>query len=61
MEVRITFRSEVVIEGNSLDDIYRKWVDMPLYSEEARQSQVGYIEIVSAENTETNENVKDYF
>ncbi len=61
MKVRIAFRSDIVIEGETMEQIREKWGDMPLYSEEARKSGVEFIEIDAVEEAETNHNLRHEF
>ena len=49
MKIRITWRSEVTIEGNSLNEIQQKWEGMPLFSDELKKAGAEYVELVSAE------------
>ena len=58
MEVRITFRSEVYIKGETLDEIRNKWQELPLYSGEALEdASAEFIEVVSVEDAETYEDL----
>ena len=53
MEVRITFRSEVYIEGDNLEEIRNKWEDLDLYSQEAKEkARIDFVELVSAERVD---------
>ena len=53
MEVRITFRSEVYIEGDNLEEIRNKWEDLNLYSQEAKEkASIDFVELVSAERVD---------
>lgn len=53
MEVRITFRSEVYIEGDNLEEIRNKWEDLDLYSQEAKEkAHIDFVELVSAERVD---------
>lgn len=53
MEVRITFRSEVFIKGETLADCAKQWEQMELFSDEANQHDACSIELVSVEDAET--------
>ena len=53
MELRITFRSEIVITGETLADCAKKWEQMELFSDEAKQHEACQIELVSVEDAET--------
>lgn len=55
--VRITFRSEVIIEGNTLNEINEKWQNLPLFSNDAEECGAEFIEVVSTEDAETYEEV----
>jgi hypothetical protein len=58
MEVRITFRSEVYIKGDTLEEIKKKWLDLPLYSGEAlEETYAEYVDLVSVEDTKTYEDL----
>lgn len=53
MEVRITFRSEVFIKGDNLDEIKEKWEDMPLFSADALiEHNASFVELSSAERVD---------
>ena len=53
MELRITFRSEIVIKGETLADCAKQWEKMELFSDEAKQHEACQIELVSVEDAET--------
>ena len=53
MKVRITFRSEIVLEGNDLEDVANKWSGIPLFSDEATANGAEFIELVSVEDADT--------
>mgnify|MGYP007013963158 FL=1 len=53
MEVRITFRSEIFIKGETLADCAKQWEQMELFSDEANQHEACQIELVSVEDAET--------
>ena len=53
MELRITFRSEIVITGETLADCAKQWAQMELFSDEAKQHEACQIELVSVEDAET--------
>ena len=61
MEVRITFRSEVYIEGDNLRDIKEKWESLPLYSQDAEKADADFIELISVEDADTHKNLKYYW
>ena len=53
MELRITFRSEIVITGETLADCAKQWEQIELFSDEAKQHEACQIELVSVEDAET--------
>ena len=53
MELRITFRSEIVITGETLADCAKQWEQMELFSDDAKQHEACQIELVSVEDAET--------
>ena len=57
MEVRITFRSGVYIEGDTLRDIKEKWESLPLYSQDAEKAGADFIELISVEDTDDYSNL----
>ena len=60
MEVRLTFRSEIYITGDSLEDVARKWEQLELFSDEANACSACEIELVSVED-EDNNDIKPQF
>lgn len=61
MEVRITFRSEIYIEGKDMAEISRKWDSIELFSHEANLAGACEIELNSVEDAETYEDVMTEF
>lgn len=61
MEVRITFRSEVFIKGETLADCAKQWEQMELFSDEANQHDACQIELVSVEDAETYNDILSEF
>jgi hypothetical protein len=61
MEVRITFRSEIFLEGKDMKEIVSKWEDMELFSKEANEAYASEIEVVSVEDAETYDDLMDEF
>lgn len=57
MEVRITFRCEVCISGDTIEEIGRKWENLPLFSAEALNNGAEFDELCSVEDAETNEDL----
>lgn len=58
MEARITFRSEIFIEGETLEEIHEKWLNMNLYSEEVKECACDYVDIESIENADNYEDLE---
>lgn len=52
MEVRITFRSEVYIEGETIEEIREKWEELPIFSADALDKHADFVELTSVENAE---------
>ena len=61
MEVRITFRSEVIIKGDNLAEIRDKFEEMTLFSEEANKYDAAYMELVSVEDNNTYEDLESKY
>ena len=59
MKVRIVFSSEIVIDGENIDQVREKWEDLSIFSKEATKSGVEFAEVVAVENAETNEDMSD--
>lgn len=58
MEVRITYRSEVYIKGDSLKEIKEKWDALNLTSQEGNSE---FVELCSVEDAETYEDLEEEF
>ena len=58
MKARITFRSEIVIEGKDISEIRDKWFKLNIYSNEANALGMRFIETNSVEDAETFEDIK---
>jgi hypothetical protein len=53
MEVRITFRSEVYLQGKDMKEIREKWEELPLYSSDAiLKGSAEFVELTSVEDAE---------
>lgn len=50
MKLRITFRSEIVVEGDDLKDTLSKFENLEIFSAEAKKFGAEYIETVSTEH-----------
>lgn len=61
MKVRITFRSEVYLEGDNLDDIRKEWENLDLYSEDALKHSADFVELVSADDEDSGNDLVDMF
>ena len=64
MTVRITFRSEIFIEGKNLKEIRNKFENLPLYDidfKDANVSDYGYCELVSVEDADSNEDLENEY
>ncbi len=61
MKVRITFRSEICIEGKTMEDIAKTWNKSKLFNEDVQKFSPEVIELTSAENSETFEDLKEKF
>lgn len=58
MEVRITFRSEVFFEVDTLEEIKNKWESLPIFSADALENNgAEIIEVTSVEDTSTYEDI----
>lgn len=58
MQVRVTFKSEVYIEGENLDEIREKWEEMNLHTEE---SKAEFVELEKVEDAEDYSDLTDEF
>lgn len=62
MKVRITFRSELFIEGEDLSEVVSKFESMPLFSAEALEGgHAEYIGLVSMDDEETGEDLMQQY
>ena len=51
MRARVTFRSEIYLEGNDLFDIMKKFEKTKIYNENAvKDNGLAFCEVVSVEN-----------
>ena len=61
MVARITFRCEVYVEGEDLDEIRKTWEFMPIFCVDALEDYgADVIEFESAEDAETNKEINLY-
>ena len=63
MEVRITYRSEVYIQGDTLEDIKRTWENINLddVEHEENVTDYGFVELVSVEDANSYEDLTSKF
>ena len=61
MKVRITFRSEIFIDGKDMKEIVSKWANLQLFSSEASVYDADLFEVSSVEDAETHNDVMDKF
>jgi hypothetical protein len=64
MTVRITFRSEIFIEGKNLKEIRNKFENLPFYDidfEDDKVSGYGYFELVSVEDADSDEDLENEY
>lgn len=63
MEVRITYRSEVYIQGDTLEDIKRTWKNINLddVEHEENVTDYGFIELTSVEDADSYEDLTSKF
>ena len=61
MEVRICFRAEVTLSGDTLADIAKDYLVMNLLSQEALENGGEFIETLSVEKGGTHEDITNEF
>lgn len=61
MEVRITFRSEIFLDGKDMKEIVEKWENIRLFSGEAVAEGADFIEVDTVEDVDTFDDVFDEF
>ena len=61
MEVRITFRSEIFLDGKDMKEIVEKWENLRLFSGEAAAEGADFIEVDTVEDADTFDDVLDEF
>ena len=57
---RITFRSEVNIEADDIDEARKKWEQIDLWSDEALNNSADFIEVVSVEDEKYNDLTEEF-
>ena len=58
LKIRITYRSEVYVEGETLEECRRKWEELDLTSKEGNPE---FVELVSVEDADTYEDLMSNF
>ncbi len=58
-KVRITFRCEDFISGETVDVIRSRWESLPIFSDEALKCQSEVVEVVSVEDAESYDDLSD--
>jgi hypothetical protein len=53
MRLRISFTADVLIEGDTINDIRRQWERMELFSNEAKDADVCFLSIDYVEDADT--------
>lgn len=62
MKVRITFRSEIYIEGETIKDVREKFENIQLFNPEAvKENALDYVELVSVEDDVTYEDLEEEY
>ena len=63
MEVRITYRSEIYIQGDTLEDIKKTWENINLddVKHEENVSDYGFVELMSVEDADSYEDLTSKF
>ncbi len=61
MEVRIKFDADIVITGDTMQEVRSKFENMPLWSEEAKKCDVEFSEIQLVEDANTYKDIEDEY
>lgn len=61
MEVRIKFDADIVITGDTMEQVKSKFENMPLWSEEAKACGVEFSEIQLIEDAETYNDLQEEY
>lgn len=62
MEVRFTFRGEVYISGDTMEEIKEKWESLPLFSDVAvEEYDADFVELETVENAENYDDLMNDF
>ena len=59
--IRIRFAADIVVDGETMADVRDNWASIPLFSKEAIDNGVDFLEIEAVEDTETGEDVETEF
>lgn len=61
MRVRIAFRADVLIEGETMADVRRQWEEMELFSQESEDADVCFLDVDCIEDADTYEDLETEF
>lgn len=61
MKVRVTYRMEVFVEGENLDDAVNEFQNLNLETRDVVERNGGFVEIVSVEDCDTGEDYTNDF
>lgn len=61
MKIRIAFRSDIIIEGDTMKEIRNKWEEIQLFSNEAEEANVCFLDVDCVEDAETYKDIEDEF
>jgi len=64
MEVRFTYRAEIYVKGDTLEEIKEKWPALnldPISKDDECVTDFAYVELVSAENVENYDDLMSNF
>jgi len=59
MQVKIKFSAEIFIDGDNAEEIERKWVNLHLWHDDAKNCGARYCGALSVEDTKTNKDVSE--
>ena len=61
MEARIVFDAHIYIDGKDINEIREKFEDMPLFSIQALDCGIEFIDYLAIENADNNEDLTNEF
>ena len=61
MEARIVFDAHIYIDGKDINEIREKFEDMPLFSIQALDFGIEFIDYLAIENADNNEDLTNEF